>query len=64
MNRRIALALLAAAVCSAAPGLAQNLDPAYLELYGGTWSLDCADPDADRIEDGDAARHYLCSPAE
>ena len=50
MLRRIALVLLAATLYPASISQASPLDPAYLKLYGGTYSANCSDARADRLK--------------
>lgn len=49
MLKRIAGALLAATLCSTTPILAEPLHEVYLEKYGGTYSTNCDDAEADRL---------------
>ena len=49
MLKQISGAVLAATLCSAIPVLAEPLHPVYLEKYGGTYSTNCDDAEADRL---------------
>ena len=49
MLKRIVGALLSATLCSTTSVLAEPLHPVYLEKYGGTYSTDCNDTEANRL---------------
>ena len=49
MLNRITAALLTATVCSSIQVLADPLHTVYLEKYGGTYSTDCDDAQANRL---------------
>ena len=49
MLNRITAALLTATLCSSIQVLADPLHPVYLEKYGGTYSTDCDDAQANRL---------------
>jgi len=49
MLKQFAGALLTAILCSTTPVLAEPLHPVYLEKYGGTYSTDCDNKQADRL---------------
>ncbi len=47
---RLVIALLIAALPATGFSQGETLDPVYVEAFGGMYSIDCSDPDADSLE--------------